>query len=299
MRKPITRDRATPPVRVVVVTMDSHLANVVLRAGSELRREIPGLRIDYHAASDWSDNPGALERCKADIAQGDIVIVTMLFIEEHIRPVLEDLRARRDHCDALVCCLSEGAVVRLTKLGGFKMDGSQKGPLSLLKKLRGSKNGKSSSGAGQMAMLRRLPRILRFIPGTAQDMRAYFLSLQFWLAGSDVNVANMIRLLIDRYADGERRVLRGSLTVGDPVEYPDVGLYHPRLEPRITDRLDRLPRRKGAKGRVGVLILRSYAWPAIPAITTPCCRPWRHAAWRWCRPSPAAWTAVRRCKPSS
>ncbi|WPZ36827.1 magnesium chelatase subunit H [Thalassobaculum sp. OXR-137] len=259
MRKPITRDRATPPVRVVVVTMDSHLANVVLRAGSELRREIPGLRIDYHAASDWSDNPGALERCKADIAQGDIVIVTMLFIEEHIRPVLEDLRARRDHCDALVCCLSEGAVVRLTKLGGFKMDGSQKGPLSLLKKLRGSKNGKSSSGAGQMAMLRRLPRILRFIPGTAQDMRAYFLSLQFWLAGSDVNVANMIRLLIDRYADGERRVLRGSLTVGDPVEYPDVGLYHPRLEPRITDRLDRLPRRKGAKGRVGVLILRSYA----------------------------------------
>ena len=259
MPKPITRDRAAPPVRVVVVTMDSHLANVVLRAGAELRRDIPGLRIDYHAASDWADNPGALERCRADIARGDIVIVTMLFIEEHIRPVLDDLRARREGCDAMVCCLSEGEVVRLTKLGGFKMDGSQKGPLALLKKLRGSKNGKSSSGAGQMAMLRRLPRILRFIPGTAQDMRAYFLSLQFWLAGSDVNVANMVRLLVDRYADGERRELRGTLKVGTPVEYPDVGLYHPRLEPRITERLDRLPRRKGAKGRVGVLILRSYA----------------------------------------
>ena len=258
MPKPISRDRAAPPVRVVVVTMDSHLANVVLRAGAELRRDLPGLRIDYHAASDWGDNPSALERCKADIAVGDIVIVTMLFIEEHIKPILEDLRARRDHCDAMVCCLSEGEVVRLTRLGSFKMDGSQKGPLALLKKLRGSKNSKSSSGAGQMAMLRRLPRILRFIPGTAQDMRAYFLSLQFWLAGSDVNVANMVRLLVDRYADGPRRILRGSLKVGAPIDYPDVGLYHPTIEGRIAERLDQLPRRKGAKGRVGVLVLRSY-----------------------------------------
>jgi magnesium chelatase subunit H len=245
-------------VRVVVVTMDSHLANVVLRASSELRRDLPGLRIDYHAASDWGDNAGALERCKADIAQGDIIIVTMLFIEEHIKPVLEDLRARRDHCDAMLCCLSEGDVVRLTRLGPFKMDGSQKGPLALLKKLRGSKGSKTSTGAGQMAMLRRLPRILRFIPGAAQDLRAYFLSLQFWLAGSDVNVANMVRLLIDRYADGPRRALRGTLKVGAPVDYPDVGLYHPGLDPKITERLDRLPRRKGATGRVGVLILRSY-----------------------------------------
>jgi magnesium chelatase subunit H len=35
-----------------------------------------------------------------------------------------------------------------------------------------------------MKMLRRLPKILRFIPGTAQDVRAYFLTLQYWLAGS-------------------------------------------------------------------------------------------------------------------
>ena len=33
-------------------------------------------------------------------------------------------------------------------------------------------------------MLRQLPKMLRFIPGTAQDVRAYFLTLQYWLAGS-------------------------------------------------------------------------------------------------------------------
>jgi magnesium chelatase subunit H len=35
-----------------------------------------------------------------------------------------------------------------------------------------------------MSALRTLPSLLRFIPGTAQDVRAYLLLLQYWLAGS-------------------------------------------------------------------------------------------------------------------
>ncbi len=62
-----------------------------------------------------------------------------------------------------------------------------------------------------MTMLRRIPQILRFIPGTAQDVRAYFLTLQYWLAGSEANVANMVEFLVDRYADGPRAALRGTL----------------------------------------------------------------------------------------
>ncbi len=61
-----------------------------------------------------------------------------------------------------------------------------------------------------MAMLRRMPKLLRFIPGTAQDVRAYFLTLQYWLAGSEENIANLVRCLVDRYADGPRRHLRGA-----------------------------------------------------------------------------------------
>ncbi len=51
-----------------------------------------------------------------------------------------------------------------------------------------------------MTMLRRLPRLLRFIPGTAQDVRAYFLTLQYWLAGSETNLARMMAFLVNRYA---------------------------------------------------------------------------------------------------
>ena len=37
-------------------------------------------------------------------------------------------------------------------------------------------------------------------------MRAYFLTLQYWLAGSEENIANMVRLLVRRYASGARAV---------------------------------------------------------------------------------------------
>jgi magnesium chelatase subunit H len=45
-----------------------------------------------------------------------------------------------------------------------------------------------------------LPQLLRFIPGTAQDVRAYFITLQYWLGGSRGKHANLVRFLVDRYA---------------------------------------------------------------------------------------------------
>ena len=56
-----------------------------------------------------------------------------------------------------------------------------------------------------MKMLKELPKLLRFIPGTAQDVRAYFLALQYWLAGSSENLANLLRMLLSRYAPPARR----------------------------------------------------------------------------------------------
>ncbi len=250
------------PVRVVLITLDRHLASATARATAALKRDIPGLELAFHAATDWAGNPESLARCKADIAKGDIVIACMLFVEEHIQAVLPDLQARRDDCDAMVGCVSAGEVIRLTKLGRFAMDGSgQGGMLSLLKRLRGGNKKKPgmSAGAQQVAMLRRLPKILRFIPGTAQDVRAYFLTMQYWLAGSEHNLANLVRFLIDRYAAGPRAALHGALTVQPPLDYPDLGLYHPRLGKSIVERVSKLPRPKGkSQGRVGLLLMRSY-----------------------------------------
>jgi magnesium chelatase subunit H len=262
MRKPTSAADATP-VRVVVVTMDSHVVSATERARRTLRRDFPGLALDVHAASEWGDDPAALARCREDIASGDIVIVTMLFMEEHFLPVLGALRARRDACDAMVCAMSAAEVMRLTRLGRFTMDGEVKGPLALLKRLRGKpgeRKPRRTAGAQQMKMLRRIPQLLRFIPGTAQDVRAYFLTLQYWLAGSEENMANLVRFLVDRYADGPRRELRGRVTAKPPVEYPDMGVYHPRMRTRMSGEAAELPSTAtaGRNGTVGLLLLRSY-----------------------------------------
>ncbi|MBV8973368.1 MAG: magnesium chelatase subunit H, partial [Sphingomonadaceae bacterium] len=251
-------DLASPsaPLRVVIVTLDNHLAGAAERAAATLARDYPGLTLSFHAAADW-DDAASLDRCRADIATGDIIVATMMFLDDHIKAVLPALTARRDQCDAIVGALSDASVVKLTRLGDYRMDKPARGPLALLKRLRGSAKPGTSSGAGQMAMLKRLPKLLRFIPGTAQDVRAYFLTLQYWLAGSDENFANLIRNLVDRYADGPRRPYRGAAAVGAPAEYPDLGLYHPRLPARMTTRLADLPA-VGSAGTVGLLVLRSY-----------------------------------------
>jgi magnesium chelatase subunit H len=250
---------ASTPIRVVIVTMDTHLASATDRARARLMRELPGLHLTMHAASEWSANTDALERCRADIAQGDIVIAAMIFLEDHFLPILPDLEARRDHCDAMLCMVSASEVVKLTRAGKFDMGKPASGPMALLKRLRGNKEKASTGGAAQMKMLRRLPQMLRFIPGTAQDVRAYFLTMQYWLGGSDDNVFNMVRFLVDRYADGPRRDLRGIAKVAPPKEYPEIGVYHPRLAGRIDASLEHLPAAPAdCQGAVGLLLLRSY-----------------------------------------
>ncbi|WP_245213376.1 magnesium chelatase subunit H [Rhizobacter sp. AJA081-3] len=254
-------------MHVVLVTMDSHLASAAARANHTLSKAMPGLRLSVHAAAEWGDDDAALARCKADIATGDIVIVTMLFMEDHFLPVLPALRARRDHCDAMVCAMSAGEVMKLTRMGKFDMGSPATGAMAFLKRLRGKtankpdeQGVKSSAGARQMKMLRRLPKILRFIPGTAQDVRAYFLTLQYWLAGSEDNVAHMVHFLVDRYAAGPRQGLRGLIKTHAPVDYPELGVYHPQIRNRLSDDLADLPRvaTSGKRGTVGLLLLRSY-----------------------------------------
>lgn len=246
------------PIRVTIVTLDDHLASAVARAETALRRQIPGLSLTLHSAAQWGEDALALERCNEDIAKADIVIATMLFMEDHIQCVLPALQARRDTCDAMVVAMSAGEVAKLTRMGRFTTHSSG-GLRAFLKKLRGKTEKSGVAGAKQMKMLRRIPRLLKFIPGAAQDVRAYLLTLQYWLAGSDDNVVNLVGFLINRYAEGPRKALRGLVKVGDPVEYPEVGVYHPRLKGRMGEDAQELRAiSNGARGTVGVIVMRSY-----------------------------------------
>jgi magnesium chelatase subunit H len=256
MPKPISAiDRSS--LRVVVVTMDTHLAGALARAEALLRDDFAAVTLTLHAADEWGSSEEALTACLADIAQADILVVTMLFLEDHISAVLPALAARREGCLALVACLSAAEVVRLTKLGVLSMSGETNGLLSLFKRLSGRKTSGAASGKEQMKMLRKLPRLLRFIPGPAQDLRAFFLTMQYWLAGSSENLANLVRLLVRRYGGEAYRATLRTARVAPPVEYPETGLYHPRASGRIVTDPAAVPS-DGTAGTVGLLLLRSY-----------------------------------------
>jgi magnesium chelatase subunit H len=257
-----------PQMRVTLLTMDHHLASAAARVEQLLRQQLPGLVLKVHTAAQWRAESDALQACREDIAQADLVVVSMLFMEDHFLPVLADLQARREQCDAMVCIMSAPEIMQLTRMGRYVAGQQSGGLMGLLKKLRpqstkpaqgGSAPG-ASAGARQMTMLRRLPKLLRLIPGTAQDLRVFFLVMRYWLAGSEENLRRMMHLLVSRYAQGPRQALRQLARVEDPIEYPEVGIYHPRMKSRLSENLRELPTPRGLKDAptVGLLMLRSY-----------------------------------------
>ncbi len=249
-------DRHIPGYRIVIVTLDSHSAGPAARVADRLSDDFPGLSVSIHAAAEWSENPDAREAAIDAVRHGDIVIANLLFIEEHVQAILPAMRARRDDCDAMIGVIADREIVQLTRMGDLDMMKPATGIMAMLKKLRGGhKQPSADSGQRQMTMLRRLPKILRFIPGKAQDLRAWFLTMQYWLGGSDDNVEQMVRFLIGRYA--KDRAWRGAEAKA-PIDYPDVGLYHPGLKDRITTRLSDLPAPKNPVATVGLLLMRSY-----------------------------------------
>jgi hypothetical protein len=74
------------PVNVVLITLDNHMSAAVDDARRMLLAdELPNLHLSVHAATDWNDNPDKLQACKDDIAKGDIIVATMLFMEDHVK----------------------------------------------------------------------------------------------------------------------------------------------------------------------------------------------------------------------
>lgn len=256
MRDEMTPLSATPRAyRFVILTLDAHAAGPALRAEARLAADFPGLVVTIHAAAEWAENPAALARAREDIARADIILANLLFMEEHILPVMTDLQEARGRVDALVGMICDPQIVKLTRMGDLEMGKPDSTVMGLLKKLKPAKGNSVESGEKQMAMLRRLPKILRFLPGKAQDLRAWFLSMQYWLGGSDENIREMIRFLVGRYS-GNRDWAK--IKAQAPVDHPDVGLYHPDIIGRVTTDASLLPRPNVPKATVGILMLRSY-----------------------------------------
>ncbi|NNK79223.1 MAG: magnesium chelatase subunit H [Litoreibacter sp.] len=241
--------------RFVIVTLDAHAAGPASRVIDRLTDDFPGLSVSIHAAAEWAENPQSLDAARDAVRHGDIIVSNLLFIEEHVKAIQPELEARRDHCDAMIGVIADPEIVKLTRMGDLDMSKPASGAMAVLKKLRGSAKPSAGSGQKQMKMLRRLPKILKYIPGKSQDLRAWFLTMQYWLGGSDDNVEQMIRYLVARYSTDRTW---NQVEAKAPIDYPDVGLYHPDLPDRICTDPAELPGPKSPDATVGLLMLRSY-----------------------------------------
>ena len=155
------------PYRVVIVTLDSHAAGPACRVAERLAPDFPGLEVQVLAAAEWAESPDALAAAKAAVGKGDMIIANLLFLEEHVRAILPDLQARRPDCDVMLGVIADSEIVKLTRMGDLDMSKPASGAMALLKKLRGKNQPSADSGAKQMRALRRLPKILKLIPGKA------------------------------------------------------------------------------------------------------------------------------------
>ena len=202
-----TEIKAAPiTYRIVIITLDSHAAGPCERVSETLSKDFPGLQVEVHAAAEWGESPESLERAKSAVANGDIVLVNLLFLEEHVKAILPSLKARRDQCDAMGGVISDSEIVRLTRMGSLDMSAPQSTAMKFIRKLRGSSKPSSETGQKRMRMLRRLPKILKYVPGKAQDLRAWFIVMQYWLGGSDDNM--------ESDSDGDSEVETNSPTSG-------------------------------------------------------------------------------------
>lgn len=240
---------------VVIITLDQHAAGPAARALPRLQHDFPDIHVSVHAAAEWSENPAKLAAAKAAVLNANIVVANLLFIDEHLQMIVPEMQAVRDTLDAFVGMVADPQVVRLTKMGDLDMTKPASGPMALLKKLRGKNEPGAGSAEKQMSMLRTIPKMLKFIPGKAQDLRAWFLCMQYWLGGSEDNIESMVRYLVGRYADN--RDWRG-IKAAAPIDYPEVGLYHPDMPGRITTDPSKLPQPANPVATIGLLMLRSY-----------------------------------------
>lgn len=105
------------PYRIAIVTLDSHNARPCERALENMCMDYSGLEVDIFAAATWSDNPGEFAKAKQAIEQADLIVANLLFLEEHVKPLLPVIEARRDHCDAVVGIICDAALVKQTRMG--------------------------------------------------------------------------------------------------------------------------------------------------------------------------------------
>ena len=216
-------------VKVVYVVLEPQYQSSLSAAVTTINQNNPNIAIEIsgYLIEELRDSEN-YEDFKQDVAQANIFIASLIFIEDLAEKVVAAVKPHRDSLDAAVVFPSMPQVMRLNKLGSFSMAqlGQSKSAIAQFMRKRKENSGASFQD-GMLKLLRTLPKVLKYMPlDKAQDARHFMLSFQYWLGGSADNLENFLLMLADKY------VLKDSITNNqvpyqEPVVYPDMGIWHP------------------------------------------------------------------------
>ena len=218
-------------MKAVYVVLEPQYQNALTQAATSLNAQNGPLGIDLsgYLIEELRDPDNYADFC-ADVAQADVFVASLIFIEDLAQKVVDAVTPHRDRLKAAVVFPSMPEVMRLNKLGSFSMAqlGQSKSAIAGFMKKR-----KEAGGAGfqdaMLKLLNTLPTVLKYLPvEKAQDARSFMLSFQYWLGGTPDNLRNFLLMLADKYvfpaAEGEERP---EMQVAEPEVFPDLGIWHP------------------------------------------------------------------------
>jgi magnesium chelatase subunit H len=216
-------------LKVVYVVLEPQYQSSLSAAVRAINDKNPklALEISGYLIEELRD-PQNYENFQRDVADANIFIASLIFIEDLADKVVAAVQPHRDKLEAIVVFPSMPQVMRLNKMGTFSMAqlGQSKSAIAQFMRKRKENSGASFQDA-MLKLLRTLPQVLKYLPiDKAQDARNFMLSFQYWLGGSSENLENFLLMLSDRYVFkdiGKEKAVEYQ----EPVVYPDMGIWHP------------------------------------------------------------------------
>ncbi|HEX6651041.1 MAG TPA: cobaltochelatase subunit CobN [Pyrinomonadaceae bacterium] len=193
-----------------------------------------------------------------DLEAANVVFVIHVMDGENASRLVNTLEKLKTRHDAVIVMNCMPDLMRCTRMG--KLDvGAFAGWMS--RYARHDKSNGARKGHGHyLKLIRRLPRILKFVPtaGALTDAKHYLYLFCYFLQPTPANIQAMLLYALKHYVRDER-LKRKKLRIAEPENMPALAIYHPRA-PRLFESLeayeDWYGRRLNPDSTIGLLLMR-------------------------------------------
>jgi len=226
--------RGRPVMKVVYVVLESQYQSSMTAAVKRINAGSDNMAVECVGyLLEELRNDDAFEQFQKDVAEANVFIGSLIFIQELAEKVSDVVTPLRDQLDAVLVFPSMPEVMRLNKVGSFTMKnlGQSKSVVSDFMKKKKQEDG-SSFEEGMLKLLRTLPKVLKFLPSDkAADARTFMMSFQYWLGGSPENLESLMLMVGQDYVEPVKSAmeLKGNekVVMEEPVVLPDKAIWHP------------------------------------------------------------------------